>query len=51
MIFCMGKRLLQLPWRGLQGGSAPCVEIFVFDELKITVVSGPFLVKISLKFT
>ena len=23
------------PWRGLQGGSAPCVEISVFDELKI----------------
>ena len=31
----MGKRLLQHPWRGLQGRSAPCVEIFVFDELKI----------------
>ena len=24
----MGKSLLQHPWRGLQGGSTPCVEIF-----------------------
>ena len=31
-------------------GSAPCIEIFVFDELKINSFR-PFLVKISLKFT
>ena len=50
----MGKRLLQHPWRGLQGGSAPCVELFVFDELKINSFRPFFsqnILKIHLKNT
>ena len=53
MIFQMGKGLLQHPGGGggLKGGSAPCEEIFVFDELKNQSFQALFLVKISLKFT
>ena len=50
----MSKRLLQHPWLGFQGESAPCVEIFVFDELK-TNSFRPFfsqnILKIHLKNT
>ena len=44
----MGKGLLQHPWRRLQGGSAPSVEIFVFDELKINSFR-PFFSQNNLK--
>ena len=55
----MGKGLLQHPWLELQVGGAHCVEIFVFDELKINsfidIIFMPFfspnILKIHVKNT
>ena len=54
MIFLKGLKVTPAPLAGIQGGSVPCVETFVFDELKINNFRpffSPNFLKICLKIT